>query len=320
MVSQISSEDFYSFNKLVICGYVDVLRKTKNNMQIISNEILIDFISFNQQNRFKSDIISFLFSEFAAAITKGEISTREHFFTLIHDCEEIFRKNTPDYKTLIDTDVFIKWCGLKKKDDERNKLDSHNFNILKMFDICETMHSQLLKLLLNSNESHGQGKLFFTIFLEELGIKAPDQGQWKVTVEEGKIDILLRRNDPLSIVVIENKSNWAYDQPNQLYRYWHKTIYHATKQIELDFYNRNKDSFQIIYLTPNSNKHYSSQTTTKPADLPDNLPIKIPMEIKSLSFDEFIFEWLSKCIVRVHEENYRMKEYLKQYQEICSTL
>jgi len=76
--------------------------------------------------------------------------------------------------------------------------------------------------------------------MDAIGIKEPYKGTWKVTAEEGKIDLLLKRYSPFSIVVIENKSNWACDQQNQLYRYWYNEIYKITKEVDEIFYENNQ--------------------------------------------------------------------------------
>ena len=59
---------------------------------------------------------------------------------------------------------------------------------------------------------HGQGKLFLSAFLEYIGFKK-DKGneEWIVTAEKGRVDVLLRRLNPLGAIIIENKSNWAGD-------------------------------------------------------------------------------------------------------------
>ena len=109
----------------------------------------------------------------------------------------------------------------------KNKEVSCDFNILQMFAINEVQHSYLLGEFLNPNGKHGQGDLFLSEFLDLIGIEGfPNQERWFVAVERGNIHILLKRVKPVhSVVVIENKSNYAIDQPNQLYRYWHQELY-----------------------------------------------------------------------------------------------
>jgi hypothetical protein len=215
-------------------------------------------------------------------------------------------------------------------DSEQHRKDGHNFNIFELlrnefdFRIQETMHSKLIKFLLDSNGSHGQGKRFLIEFLKQLNAYLPEEGVWHITAEEGKIDVLLQRNEPESIIIIENKSNWACDQPNQLYRYWYNAIYLKTKEKTNEFYAQNKDRYQIIYLPPNNYKTYEEQSVRKPQDDLYNsyigLPDKVPVEVKILTFDSHIQDWLEMCKRILPETNHRIKEYITQYQILCKTL
>ena len=123
------------------------------------------------------------------------------------------------------------WYKAVLIDKKKHFREGHNFNVFHLFKekfgfyIQETMHSRLLKFLLDAKETHGQGGLFLLKFLEILGIQSPETGTWQVTAEVGRIDVLIERKEPQSIIVIENKSNWAPDQSNQLYRYWHQAIF-----------------------------------------------------------------------------------------------
>ncbi len=221
----------------------------------------------------------------------------------------------------------INWYDNLLVDIRKNKLDGHNFNIFDLFEdelnikICETMHSKLIKYLLDVNGSHGQGDQFLIQFLKLIGIKAPECGIWHISAEKGKIDILLRRTEPESIVIVENKSNWAKDQSNQLYRYWYNAIFTKTAKLDSNFYKRNKDKYKILYLVPNRRKQYNSQSISKPNDLfYSGLPDRIPMEIETLTYDGFIKKWLSSCIDILPTTNYRVREYITQYQYFCNKL
>ena len=226
-------------------------------------------------------------------------------------------------ENILYTEIFTKWYEAKKRDEKRNRMDSHNFNIISMFQVSEVIHSKLLKFLLNPNGEHGQKELFLRLFLESINIKYDKKDIWNVTAEEGRIDLLLKRKNPLSIVIIENKSNRAPDGSNQLYRYWQNEIFKETKRIDISFYEENRDQFQIIYLAPNG-KNYEHQSITKPEEeLFPNDSIKpeiIPMEIKRLTFNDDINKWIGVCLDNLPSENHRMREYLKQYQEIIKKL
>jgi hypothetical protein len=64
------------------------------------------------------------------------------------------------------------------------------------------------------------------LFLEKLELKNYEDDHWKVYAEKGNADVLIQSTYPIrKTIIIENKSNWAEDQSNQLYRYWHNHIY-----------------------------------------------------------------------------------------------
>ena len=218
------------------------------------------------------------------------------------------------------------WCNDFLKDNIKHKEDGHNFNVFYLlkdecgFNVQETMHSKLIKFLLDPFASHGQGNKFLIDFLNLLKIENPDKGVWNITAEQGKIDILLHRSAPETVIVVENKSNWACDQPNQLYRYWYYAIFSRTRETNKDFYSKNKDKYQVIYLAPNTNKEISEQSISKPEDWSSNLPNKIPIEIKTQYFNDFIQEWLEICKKHLSETNHRVREYITQYQILCNTL
>src|SRR5207248_3128712 len=107
-----------------------------------------------------------------------------------------------------------------------NRQHGTGFNALSRFKINETAHSRIIGDLLNPLGSHGQGDLFLEPFLRFLEIPDPERGTWAITVETGRVDIMLWREKPLrSAVIIEHKSNNAGDQPNQIYRYWYYQLY-----------------------------------------------------------------------------------------------
>ena len=204
---------------------------------------------------------------------------------------------------------------------EKNRLTSSDFNVLKLFRIKEPQHSYLLYNFLYPYGTHGQGHLFLNQFLDSLGIeRKSDKELWTVTAEKGRIDLLLKRRNPHSIIVIENKSNKAEDQKNQMYRYWYKEIYLPIKR-KYGFYNKEQDPsnkhYQLLYLTPSSMKKPTKNSLTKPADWiwDSNLPETVPMKITYVAFDKFIVQWLEKSVLSIPQNNHRIKEYVKQYIE-----
>ena len=169
--------------------------------------------------------------------------------------------------------------------------------------ISEPIHSRILHFFLSDNPMHGQGKLFLSAFLEYIGFEK-DEGneEWIITAEEGRVDVLLRRLNPLGAVIIENKSNWAEDQPNQLYRYWYENIHKRKEDSDTDYYSKHPE-YKIVYLVPDETKHINSNSTSRPVDYPEDLPDKLPMEPIVMDFHEDIPKWLRKCMVSVYEDN-----------------
>jgi len=222
------------------------------------------------------------------------------------------------------------WHKAVLRDKEKHFKDGHNFNIFHLlkekfgFSIQETMHSRLIKFLIDATETHGQGNLFLLEFLKMLDIESPEIGNWHVTAEIGRIDVLIEREYPPSIIVIENKSNWATDQQNQLYRYWYRAIFLKTKQHSKKFYENNSRKYQILYLVPNTNKELELQSITKPREdselIYNGLPEKVPLHITIVTFNEHIQNWLNNCLTLLPENNHRIREYIIQYQSLCINL
>ncbi len=200
---------------------------------------------------------------------------------------EIHQKLLSNYIDLRDTLLFRRlfsysvllneYSKISRKSKEENEKSSCEFNVLKYFSIGETMHSTLLADLLNPEADHGQGAFFLNLFLEKLGIESPEKGKWFVTPEKERIDILIKRNHPHSVIVIENKSENAIDQPNQLYRYWYYQIYTPTKSLGTKYSLGKKDKYRIVYLPSESFKKPTPNTLSKPeslkaeTDLPESL-------------------------------------------------
>ena len=261
--------------------------------------------------------------------------------------ENLFKSIVSDwtYEMIFFSEKFIssletlKWEEWHKEfleDEKRHKENGLYFNIFDLlrdkcgFQTHEKTHSQLIKFLLDSTASHGQGKNFLVEFLKLLGICAPKDGIWNISAEQGYIDILLYRTEPESIIVIENKSNDAPDQPNQLYRYWHHKIYRRTERKDKEFYDANKDKYRIIYLSKNEDKKYEKKSISKPKDNSNgyfgntdrynSLPNEIPMGIDTLYFTDGLFlEWLDNCIQSL-DTNHRIREYIAQYKMLCKSL
>lgn len=236
--------------------------------------------------------------------------------------EDLMEKFTKQRKEFLD-DALLHWKNIveefptfMEEIKEFNRTTGADFNSLKFFEPGETMHSFLVAHLLNPRASHGQGNLFLKKFLELIEIESPETKNWAVTAEEGRVDIMLKRKHPHSIIIIENKSNWAGDQPNQLYRYWHENIYTALKDRPIDYAQQNKVRYRVIYLPPNDSKQPEGNSLERPAYLDEQLPLKLPMDVELRTFSGFVVQWLELCIPEIPDSNYRLREYVKQYIEL----
>ena len=122
--------------------------------------------------------------------------------------------------------------------------------------LTEPIHSRILHFFLSSDSMHGQGYLFLALFLKRIGIDIQECDEWVTTAEIGRVDVMLKRFHPRSVIIIENKSNWAGDQPNQLYRYWFENIHRSEEDCHSDFYDSHPE-YKIVYLVPNKDKQLS---------------------------------------------------------------
>lgn len=210
------------------------------------------------------------------------------------------------------------WCKIRAEEKELNQQTNHHFNPLRGIKIREIDHSKILGELLNPHGSHGQNRLFLDSFLDLLGIE-PRDGRWTVSVESsGHVDILLRRDNPAGVVVIENKSNSAQDQDGQLYRYWFKTIFSPYPKIEYDDPETAK-RFRVVYLPPGGYARPAERSLMRPADLAysscpyDRLPRAI---LDCRSFRTDVTGWLKK--LAGPKLSPRLVTFLNLYSEIWS--
>lgn len=219
--------------------------------------------------------------------------------------------------------ILTSFKSVKENAVEHNRKYSCNFNPLHEFvKLNETMHSKMLAYLLNPVAGHGQKDLFLQDFLKFIGIANPELGQWIVTAEKDRVDIMLKRREPNSVVLIENKSNGAIDQPNQLYRYWHKEMYRNPE------YSKEKvNYYKIIYLPGDESKIPCESSLRKPDNClgydvfvleeeHKKLPEEIPLKYDYLTFETDIANVLRDCMKKLPEENHRLREFILQYLEI----
>lgn len=263
----------------------------------------IDAIDLSLDKKLKEyrDILE-LFSEQKESLTKNYISAFEEILTAFKP--------------------------IKEEAIENNRKTSCNFNPLKQFvKLNETMHSKMLAFLLNPKGKHGQGNLFLFDFLNRIGIAEPDKGEWIITAEKERVDILLKRKEPSSVVVIENKSNGAADQPNQIYRYWHKEMYRNPEYQKIKDKDLLSKYYKIIYLPADNLKTPDPFSFKKPADIfgydlsvsneeHEELPQNVPLVCQHITFKKDIVKLLKEVKSKLSKENHKLREFVEQYLEI----
>jgi hypothetical protein len=209
------------------------------------------------------------------------------------------------------------WLPIRQSDIDRNNLESHHYNPLRSITIKETDHSRILGELLKPDGSHGKGTLFLDSFLKRIGI-TPVDGKWIVTVESDRIDILLRRESPPSVVIIENKSCKASDQPGQLYRYWFRQIFMRYPSLRYDeegIWER----FRIIYLPPSGYTRPAESSLLRPGDKIyakcdyHQLPQTI-LDCRSFAAD--VADWLNELVATESDCSHRLRTFLNLYAQI----
>lgn len=228
--------------------------------------------------------------------------------------------------------ICLQHSNAKKQIIEQHRQDGHLFNTFFLWNrftgISEPTHSRILHFLLSDDNLHGQGNLFLMELLKMLNLESPEMGQWIPSAELGRVDVRLVRQNPRSVVVIENKSNWAGDQPNQLYRYWYNNIHSCAEDCLPEFYQDN-DRFKIVYLVPNEIKQISNHSLLKPSidwfqglskEEYESLPDILPMTPIIWSFDTQINQWLQKCEDLLDVRNTPLRNFIKQYRTYCNEL
>lgn len=220
----------------------------------------------------------------------------EKVYLVFSEVAEWQRQHLQGIKKFIEEYLPI-WIKKKNEELEKNEKENHHFNPLRSIKIKETDHSKILGELLNPEGSHGKNYLFLHSFLDMIKIDKPKEGTWNVYIESCSVDILLKRDDPLSVVIIENKANSAVDQEGQLYRYWFENIYSIARDQGCSLKDRNR--FRVVYAPPFAFSLPSEQSQRKPdnympyPNLIDEMPDEVPSEIvDSLSFSLDFAPWL----------------------------
>lgn len=221
-------------------------------------------------------------------------------------------------------DVCVEIMNHVKDERERRTKVGEYVNVFTLWNsfsgISEPIHSRILAFFLSSDPMHGQGNLFLNLFLKQLGIQSSMEEEWVVTAEKGRVDVMLTRYHPQpSVVIIENKSNWAGDQPNQLYRYWVQNIHRTEDDCHKEFYEKHRE-FQIVYLVPNNQKRPSDNSLERPSGFPSSLPDKLPIKPVEYAYNKELVDWLNECISSLSAKNTPLINLLTQYKEYCKYL
>lgn len=218
------------------------------------------------------------------------------------------------------------WLLGKTEEQADNREDGAGFNPYSKISIREIDHSRLIGDLLNPSGSHGQGVLFLDAFLRHLKIPDFGIGEWNVTVEEGRVDIMAWSEKPLkSAILIENKSNNAIDQSNQIYRYWYQQLYLWDKELwDSPCSGQDQDRrrrFRVIYLTTDTERKPSTHSLQCPEELKSrDLPDPLPLEVVTISLSDLTKLWIDEAYSLVPERNTRLRSFLKQYHEIWNPM
>lgn len=220
-------------------------------------------------------------------------------------------------------DDFVSIMEQVKAERQKNIQSGKYVNVFSLWNnfsgISEPIHSRILQFFLSANPMHGQGNKFIYLFLKRIGVKFDEGDEWYSTAEIGRVDVMLKRFHPRSVVIIENKSNWAGDQPNQLYRYWYHNIHQSKEDCKPEYY-RNHPEYKIVYLVPSKDKILSDNSLERPADYPDNLPDVLPITPNTFSFKEDVSNWLMECISALPKKNTPLINLITQYNDYCKTL
>lgn len=189
-------------------------------------------------------------------------------------------------------------------------------NVFELLKPIEIQHSLIIKTILDPKGDHGCGHKFLELFFEEFELTKEIEvsDNWEVTAEKERYDIRIRNIDDTKIIIIENKSNWAKDQENQIYRYWYDGIYSKQKEIgEKELFSR------IFYLIPDY-RQPTLQSISRPKndDRYKDGDNEVPKElIKIVYFYEHIVNWLEECIIHIKEKdnNNEFYYFLTQYRD-----
>jgi hypothetical protein len=243
----------------------------------------------------------------------------KNFYAGYHSLgEEAFKKYSDNFLRLK-----IEYLQLKNEYRNLNKTLAEDFNIFQILNVQHyevSTHSAMIRELLDSTGTHGQGNLFFLEFLNMLSekeiISNNDTSTYssnifdnyscisEQSVETGRIDIVIERlySDFPFCFIIENKV-WAVDQEKQIERYWQ----------ELQKKNIPEDRKKILYLSPNG--YLPSEWSI---DNQTRMYLENKRILHCISYSRDIIYWLEKVLPKIESE--KVRYLVAQYCDILKSL
>ena len=213
--------------------------------------------------------------------------------------------------------VIVGWHSAKVEAEARSARFGNLFNPLSLIPLKETIHSRIIGELLNPRGSHGQDDLFLRCLLKRLRIPEPESGKWKLTVEADRVDLMLVRAKPRSVILIENKVNDAVDQPNQLYRYWHRQVFRRYPSLNYEEPETHQ-SFRVIYLSNDGRKAPEPHSIARPDDWKGINPMHptLPLAWEPLGLGDLLNLLKATAFEEAPETNVRLRTFVEMYSEI----
>ncbi len=213
------------------------------------------------------------------------------------------------------------WLTRRQQLDEANAQTGDGFNPLELIPLKETTHSRILGEMLDPKGSHGQKSLFLGCFLRLLGVpRAAQDDKWRITVEKSRVDIMLIHDQPRSAILIENKSNDAWDQPNQIYRYWHQHVYLVDPSLNYQDPDV-RQRFRIIYLPTDGSKTPASHSLQRPEGWKSLNPAEvIPLQCETIAFPELLALFHREARTSIPATNVRLLAFLDFYHDYWRTV
>ena len=176
----------------------------------------------------------------------------------------------------------------KKYRDEKEKIPKH-FNLLDLVGkIYETKHSKILGELLKYK--YNDKYFFLESFLKKINLDLKVENP-AIEIEKENIDILIR--DKEYAIIIENKINWAKDQPKQIERYIYKT--------ESKGYDISK--IYVVYLTRYGSKEVEKQSLGNYSYIC----------LKDINYNNHILTWLEEVLMEVPLKEEILISGIRQY-------